>query len=120
MRLMEREKKPHYRRCAETTGRDAYREPIVEWGPPELIRAARQPVTGSVSAQLYGQQIARMMTLIYEAPAILAEGDRLCVCVGPTDDPDYKVVSALPWDGHRKAEIEWIPPEKRKAGAAHE
>lgn len=120
MRVIERGARWCYLRKRVVAGRDAYREPIVEWGEPIEIRCSLQPLTNRVDAELYGLRMRTMRRLIYSGPVQLQPGDCLCVDVGADGEPDYRVEEALPWASHLTCVIERIGPERAEADTEDE
>lgn len=115
MRLYERDKKDHWLRRPEGNGRDEYNEPRIEWGEARLILAVRQPLSSQIDAATYGEQVKRMYMLLCDGEQPMTEGDRLCIFAPPDEPPDYKVVSAQVWNGHRRYDVQLIPEHKRRA-----
>ena len=60
------------------------------------IDATIWPAGGRVQAEMYGEKLAYMKNMEYAGPETMQEGDGICVFVGPTDAPDYKIVSIQP------------------------
>ena len=60
------------------------------------ILATIWPAGGRVQAEMYGEKLKYMKNMEYSGSETMQEGDGICVFVGPTDDPDYKIVSIQP------------------------
>jgi len=112
--LIERDKRTLYIRHRVEGEKDDYNEPVPgsKWGPPVTIRAACQPASGSLDAQIYGERAKTMCNIFFDGLEAVAAGDGLCIHVAPTALPDYRVVSVQGWD-HQRIDAEFIPPAQR-------
>lgn len=78
---------------------------------PAEARAVVQPAGGHTSAQLYGERVSRMLTMLYDGPIPLAEGMGVCVSANAisTGVPDYRIVAPPEqWSGHQRATLEGV------------
>lgn len=113
MRLPEKNTATCYVRKATPGVPDEYQHADTAWGDPVAIRAVVQPVRGTVNATVYGERITNMKTLHYAGIAEVNQRDGVCLSVGKSDSPDYRVVNISPWPGYRQIDIELIPEEQR-------
>jgi hypothetical protein len=68
------------------------------YGEAYSIEAKIQPAGGQLQAAEYGEKLSYMLTMRYEGNEILKEKDGVCVFVGPTENPDYRVKAIKPWN----------------------
>ena len=65
-----------------------------------LLRAAVRPVSGLLSARLYGEYVQDMLRLLLPPSALVAPGDRLEISGAP-----YLCVSTRLLSGHLQADV---------------
>lgn len=71
---------------------DGYSEPIP-------FQARVNPAGGKLTVEMYGQRANNMLTIYNNNPSIVInKGDYICVNVGSTAKPDYKVIGYRPWE----------------------
>ncbi len=108
MRLCERDKWMVYikaqasQRSATGAVTAAYSSDYVE------IRAAIQPLSSKLSAEMYGFKANEMLLMLYSGNATINIADGVCVYAVAGDQPDYKVVSKKPWGSHTEFELEKV------------
>lgn len=73
--------------------KDAEGGSITEYADAVEIQATIWPAGGRVQAEMYGERLSYMKNMEYGGTEAMQEGDGICVFVGPTDPPDYKIIS---------------------------
>lgn len=115
MRLRERDKVTVYLR-RRTTTQNAHLDTIPSWGTAVSLRATHQPAGGTIVAQVYGERIQSMRTLLYDGLETINAADGFCLYVGAAESPDYQVAGPPGiWNGHQVVQLEYVPPERRDA-----
>lgn len=106
MRLRQRDLKTYYlrRRIVQT---DPEGVKYSDYDTAVEIKAKIQPAGGKVMAEIYGERLNYIKTMYYDGSVELKENDGICVCAGPTEKPDYKVVGIAPWD-HKTITLEKV------------
>lgn len=67
------------------------------YGDPLPFEADISPAKGRIQAEMYGQRLAYMLSMVCEIIPI-CEGDGVCVYVDAENSPDYRVVSISRYD----------------------
>ena len=78
------------------------------YSAPQEFKADIASNVGTVQAMTYGEKAQYMRTLTVWEDIPLTEGDGICVLVGPTDNPDYRIVAIHYFTYFRTVEIERI------------
>ena len=66
------------------------------------ISADIQAASGSTQAKQYGEQLDRMLNMFYAGAATINQGDGVCVYVASNAAPDYEVIAAKEYPGHKE------------------
>jgi len=79
------------------------------WGDPVTIFGHVQPAGGRVTAEMYGERAAYMLTMYVEGRPAVTESAGAWVDVPPEiPNPDYRVVAIRPWSGHTVIDLEKV------------
>jgi hypothetical protein len=87
---------------------------ITEYSEPIPIRAEIYLASGQMQAMTYGLRVIYIMNMLFDPNdstnkgVTIDENDYICVNVGETDEPDYKVVSKKVYTKHQLFEIEKV------------
>lgn len=106
-----------------TVTKDNEGVPVMAWGEATQIEAETWPAGGQLQVQTYGDRVNYMKNvkvkgsyaivkegnhMAYQfATFTLCEGDGLCIDVGASESPDYKIISIRPYKP-LKLEVERI------------
>jgi len=72
-----------------------------------IIAGVVQPLASQTESAVYGERAKRMLLLLTDADAPLAEGMGLCVDTRPEDGCDYRVAAPPEkWRTHQRAVLE--------------
>lgn len=74
---------------------------------PIEIEANIWPAAGELQAQIYGEKLKYINTMLYDGKIELNEGDGICVYVDKDSKPDCKIISIKKFS-HLKIELEKI------------
>lgn len=84
----------------------------------EIIKAKVQPAGGKMLSEIYGVRLSNMQTMLMEDTEIARELDKqfnsqkqqygACIYSCVDQEPDYKIVSIRPWNGHIVADLERV------------
>lgn len=77
-----------------------------QWGDQTEILGKIQPAGGRLMAEMYGERVAGMLSLLTEEGAPITEAQG--VCVDRTDEPDYRVVAVRSFGGVTVADLEKV------------
>ena len=81
----------------------------IDFIEPVEIKMVIQPATSSVLAQIYGEKLNTVKSCKYQGIAIQEgqnELDGVCVYVGATEKPDYKIASIQTFTDHVNVTLE--------------
>lgn len=73
------------------------------------IKMNVQPAGGKAIAEIYGERMTYMKACKYQGDALVEgvnENDGICLNVGLTEEPDYKVVSIHTYSTHKNVLLE--------------
>ena len=79
---------------------------ITEYAEPVEIKATIWPAGGRVQSEMYGDRLSYIKNMEYGGSEEMQEGDGICVCVGPDEKPDYKIISIKPEYNPKVMELE--------------
>lgn len=106
MRLRQRDLKTCYlRKCINKSDVEGIK--YSDYEVAVEFKAKIQPAGGKVMSEMYGERLNYISTMYYDGNLGITENDGICVNVGPTEDPDYKVVGIAPW-GHKTITLEKV------------
>lgn len=74
---------------------------------PIEIEANIWPASGKLQAEIYGERLNYISNMLYDGNEELIEGDGICVMVGASNQPDYRIISIKPYS-HKLIELEKI------------
>lgn len=81
----------------------------------QALQAVVQPMSGDMTAKVYGLEPSQMRRMLCPLPAEIQMGDGVCVDVAADADPDFRVVYAAAWTRHLDIHLRFIPPAQRGA-----
>lgn len=92
-------------------GRDDELNETISYGDGQKLLMNVQPASGQVTAELYGDRLRYFVNAKYVGNAIKEncnELDGICLNAGPSDDPDYRIVSIYTYKNHLNIILERI------------
>jgi hypothetical protein len=70
-------------------------------------------MSGGAEARVYGESLNHMRAMFYDGREPIQEGDGICVFVGASEWPDFRVHAVQDWPIPRY-DLKLIPPEQRE------